>query len=98
MAESLVPTECQRSTGELHTSQQAHIASVLRDCMFMLFAARDGAGNSSFLLSNIWIWFHWSTASLPDLFFFLIKIVPLAPKQTGAKRNISFGHSKLEMY
>lgn len=45
MVESLVPTACRRSTGELHTSQQAHIiASVLRDCMFVLFAARDGAG------------------------------------------------------
>lgn len=56
-----------------------------------------GQGDSSFLRNNTSIWFHWFTVSLPD-FFFLIKIVSLAPKQTGAKRNIYLGHSKLEMY
>lgn len=98
MTESLVPMECHRSTGELHTSQQAYIiASVLKGLHVPAACCYGwGGGDSSFLRNNTSIWLHWFIISLPD--FFLINIVSLAPKQTGAKRNISLGYSKLEMY
>lgn len=88
MAESLVPTACRRSTGELHTSQQAHIiASVLRDCMFVLFAARDGAGGG--VLPSCEIMPGFGFIGLPFLYmiFFSDKDCTSSPKADRCKEK-----------